>query len=111
MNRGEIYRTRQRVPERGDKPGFYVVVSRQFVAENEDISTVICAPVYGEVLGLSTEVVLGPEDGLKRTSSVRCDFLALMFKSKLTSYVGSMKPKRLAELDRALALALDLPAP
>jgi len=52
VRRGEIYRTRERVAERGDKPGFYVVVSRNFVARNEDVSTVICAPVYGEILGL-----------------------------------------------------------
>ena len=43
MRRGEIYRTRDKVPERGDKPGFYVVVSRTFIAENEDITTVVCA--------------------------------------------------------------------
>ena len=87
MRRGEIYRTRERIAERGAKPGFYVVVSRTFVAEHEDVSTVICAPVYGEVLGLTTEVVLGPEDGLPRTSAIRCDFLTLMFKSKLTHFV------------------------
>ncbi|MBI1873095.1 MAG: hypothetical protein HYS05_04290 [Acidobacteria bacterium] len=28
MRRGEVYRTRERVVERGDKPGFYVIVSR-----------------------------------------------------------------------------------
>ncbi|HXV82113.1 MAG TPA: hypothetical protein VEG60_19745 [Candidatus Binatia bacterium] len=50
MRRGEIYRTRERVPERGAKPGFYVVVSRTFIAEHEAVSTVMYAPVYGEVL-------------------------------------------------------------
>ena len=50
MTPGEIYRTRERVPERGGNPGFYVVVSRAFVAENDDVSTVTCAPVYSEVL-------------------------------------------------------------
>ncbi len=87
MTRGEIYRTRERVAERGRKPGFYVVVSRAFVAENDDVSTVICAPVYSQVLGLTTEVVLGPDDGLPRTSAVRCDFLMLMFKARLTQFV------------------------
>jgi mRNA interferase MazF len=108
VNRGEIYRTRERSPERGGKPGFYVVVSRQFIAENDDISTVICAPVYSEVLGLSTEVVLGPADGLPRESAVRCDFVALIFKQKLTTYVGALSPEKLEELGRALAIALDL---
>jgi mRNA-degrading endonuclease toxin of MazEF toxin-antitoxin module len=75
VNRGEIYRTREKTPERGHKPRFYVVVSRNFVAQNDDISTVICAPVYSEILGLRSEVMLGVEDGLPRDSSIRCDFL------------------------------------
>ena len=32
MNRGEIYRTQEKVPERGYNPGFYVVLSRNFVS-------------------------------------------------------------------------------
>jgi mRNA-degrading endonuclease toxin of MazEF toxin-antitoxin module len=79
---------RRRIPERGDKPGYYIVVSRTFVAEHEDVSTVVCAPVYSEVLGLTTEVVLGPEDGLPRTCAIRCDFLTLMFKSSSVRHVS-----------------------
>jgi mRNA interferase MazF len=107
VTRGEIYRTAGRAPERGGKPGFYVVVSRSFIAEN-DVSTVVCAPVYSQVLGLSTEVVVGPEEGLPRVSSVRCDFLALMFKRKLTTFVAALPPRKLAELNGALAVALEL---
>jgi mRNA interferase MazF len=109
VTRGEIYRSPGRSPERGGKPGFYVVVSRPFIAENDDVSTVICAPVYGQVLGLSTEVVVGPEEGLPRTSAVRCDFLALMFKRKLTGFVSALPARKMSELNRALAVALDLP--
>jgi len=109
VTRGEIYRTRERVAERGEKPGFYLVVSRSFIAEHEEVSTVVCAPVYGEVLGLTTEVVLGPEQGLPRTSAARCDFLTLMFKRKLTDFVGTLSLAKIAELNRALATALDLP--
>ena len=29
-----MYRTRERVPERGGKPGFYVIVSRTFIASS-----------------------------------------------------------------------------
>ena len=108
MTRGEIYRTAERIPERGDKPGFYAIVSRRFIAENEDVSTVVCAPVYSRVLGISTEVVLGPDEGLPRSSVVRCDFLAFMFKHRLTTLVGSLSPAKMADLDRALAIALDL---
>jgi len=108
VNRGEIYRTREKIPERGHKPGFYVVVSRNFVAQNDDISTVICAPVYSEILGLRSEVMLGVEEGLPRDSSIRCDFLTLMFKRKLTRFVGTLTAKKLKELDRAVQYALGL---
>ena len=108
MKRGELYRTRERVPERGGKPSFYVIVSRSFIADHEDVSTVICAPIYSEVLGLSTEVVLGPEDGLPHVSAIRCDFLTLMFKTKLTNFVAMLSTAKMAELNRALVAALEL---
>ena len=91
MTHGAIYRTSERAPERGGKPGFYVVVSRAFIAENDDVATVVCAPVYSEVLGLSTEVVLGQAEG-----------------RKLTTFVATLSPRKVAELNRALAAALDL---
>ena len=109
MTRGEIYRTTERVAERGYKPGFYVVVSRSFIARHEDVSTVICAPVYSQVLGLTTEVVLGTDDGLPHESAIRCDFLMLMFKAKLTRFIATLSPAKIAELNRALAQALELP--
>ncbi len=108
MTRGEVYRTRERPAERGSKPGFYVVVSRQFILDNDDVSTAICAPVYGEILGLASEVVIGLEEGVQKASAIRCDFLMLMFKRKLTTLAGRLAYTRLRELDRALACALDL---
>jgi len=108
VKRGEIYRTQEKVPERGHKPGFYVVVSRNFIARNDDVSTVICTPVYSEILGLRSEVVLGVEDGLPHESSIRCDFLTLMFKRKLTHFVGTLSATKLKELDNALQYALEL---
>ena len=99
----------EKVPERGYKPGFYVIVSRDFIAQNDDVSTVICAPVYSEVLGIRSEVVIGAEDGIPQESSIRCDFLTLIFKRKLTQFVATLSAKRKDELDKALktALALD----
>lgn len=108
MNRGEIYRTQEKIPERGNKPGFYVIVSRDFIAGNDDISTVICAPVYRETLGLRSEIVAGVEDGLPQESSIRCDFLTLMWKSKLTYFVATLSPEKQQQLDRALSYALQL---
>lgn len=108
MKRGEIYRTSEKVPERGYKPGFYVVVSRDFVAENDDISTVVCAPAYSEILGLRSEVVLDASTSLPRECAIRCDFLTLMFKKKLTHFVRSLNSEKLRELDDALCYALGI---
>ncbi|MGE0131003.1 MAG: type II toxin-antitoxin system PemK/MazF family toxin [Blastocatellales bacterium] len=108
MKRGEIYRTQEKTPERGYKPGFYVVVSRNFVAGNDDISTVVCAPVYSEIMGLRSEVIIGADDGLPHESSIRCDFLTLMFKRKLTHFVGALPTGKMKELNRALRYALEL---
>jgi mRNA-degrading endonuclease toxin of MazEF toxin-antitoxin module len=108
VNRGEIYRTAETTAERGGKPGFYVVVSRQFIAEDEDISTVVCAPIYGRILGVSTEVVVGVGEGLPRDCAIRADFLCLMFKARLSGFVSRLGAARTAQLDRALRIALDL---
>ena len=85
MKRGEIYRTWHRLPERGHKAGFYVIVSRDFVAGHERISTVVCAPVYGEITGLTSEVVIGPADGMPRECSIRCDYLTDRKSTRLNS--------------------------
>jgi mRNA-degrading endonuclease toxin of MazEF toxin-antitoxin module len=106
--RGEVYRSRDRMPERGAKPGFYVLVSRQFILDNDNVSTTICAPVYREILGLATEVAIGKEEGVPRSSAIRCDFLMLMFKQRLTTLAGRLSLAKIRELDRALARALDL---
>ncbi len=110
MKWGEIYRTKEKISERGDKPGFYVIVSRDFVAGHDDITTVVCAPVYSEVLGLRSEVVVGVEDGIPRRSAIRCDFLALMFKSKPTGFVATLSTEKQDALRQALAYALQLRA-
>lgn len=108
MRRGEIYRTREKVSERGNIPGFYVIVSRDFIAENPDVSTVVCAPIYSEVLGIRSEVVLETEDGLLHRSSIRCDFLMLMFKHKLTTLVTTLTSAKQRDLQNALKYALGL---
>ena len=87
-----------------------MVVSRQVVIDSH-FSTVTCAPVYSRFDGLSTQVPVGIEEGLKHDSSIHCDELVSLPKAALTDYVGCLSPERLHELDRALAFALELTAP
>jgi mRNA interferase MazF len=85
------------------------VVSRQVLIES-NFSTVICAPVYSARYGLSTELPVGPDEGLRHESSIHCDALVSLSKSVLTQFVGTLGPSRLDELDRALAAALGISA-
>lgn len=105
--RGDMYRVRS---TRGDDPRrsrVHLVVSRTaFLQRN--YSTAICAPVY-TVGGVSeAELSLDPNDGLKHESFARCDELVSLPRSALTDFVGSLSPNRLPELNRALAIALDI---
>ena len=107
MNRGELYRVQK--PSSLDPKNFrvFVIVSRQVLIASR-FSTVICAPVYSRYDMLSTQVRVGIEDGLKHDSSIHCDELISLPKSSLTNFVGSLVKQKMAELDKALKIALDL---
>ena len=71
-------------------------------------STAICAPVYTARRGIATQVPVGVEEGLKHDSAIHCDQLVSLPKDGLTDFVGRLPERRMRELDRALAVALDL---
>lgn len=107
MKRGDLYRVAR--PGAGDPKRYrvFLVVSRQALIDSK-FSTVICAPVYTARYGLSTEVPVGPDEGLRHESSVHCDALVSVPKSSLTRFVGTLALRRLPELDSALAVALGI---
>jgi mRNA interferase MazF len=111
MRRGDLYRVHKpgSDPRSGDPKTYrvFVVVSRQVLLDSR-FSTVICAPVFSSGQGLSTQVAVGWEEGLKHASWVMCDNLASLRKSDLTNFVGSLSRAKLAELNRALQMALEL---
>jgi mRNA interferase MazF len=82
-------------------------VSRAALIDSS-FSTVTCAPIYSARHGLSTQVSVGPEEGLKHASAVHCDELVSLPKSALTDYVGRLSGSALRDLNRALAIALEL---
>jgi len=106
MRRGELYR----VSKPGGDPKHYrvfAIVSRQAVIDSR-FSTVVCAPVFTNGAGLSTQVAVGPDEGLKHPSWIMCDNLVSVRKSDLTNYVGVLPKSKLAELADALKTALDI---
>jgi mRNA interferase MazF len=107
VNRGEFYlvqKPRSRDPR---KQRVFVIVSRKVLIDS-GFSTVICAPVYSRHDGLSTQVRVGPAEGLKLDSSIHCDEIVSLPKSLLTHFVGWLPAGRSAELNQALATALEL---
>jgi len=108
VKRSELYRVRR--PPGDPKPArTFVVVSRQPLTDSV-YSTVVCAPVFTGSHGLPTQVPVGPAEGLKHDGAIHCDGLISIEKVRLTDYVGRLAPAKVAELDRALMVALALPA-
>src|SRR5207302_2158628 len=107
VTRGDLYRVAK--PSGRDPKRFrvFVIVSRQVVLDSR-FSTAICAPVYSAHQGLSTQVPIGPDEGLRHESSIHCDELVSLPKALLTHFVGTLPPAKVAELDRALLAALAL---
>ena len=107
MKRGDFYRVAK--PSGGDPRRFrvFVVVSRQVLIDSK-FSTVVCAPVYSARHGLSTEVPVGPDEGLRHESGIHCDALVSLPKSVLTHFVGTLPAARHVELDRALVASLGI---
>jgi len=106
VRRGELYR----VFKPGGEPKPYrtfAIVSRQALIDSR-FSTVVCAPVYTYGEELSTQIALGPDEGLKHPSWLMCDNLVSIRKSDLSNYVGSLSRSKLIQLNRALKMALDL---
>ncbi len=85
----------------------FVIVSRQVLIDSK-FSTVICAPIYSSFVGLSSQVSVGIDEGLKQDSSIYCDELVSITKKSLTNFIGTLSDEKLIQLDKALSIALAL---
>jgi mRNA interferase MazF len=108
VRRGELYRVAHPTSKDPKRHRIFCIVSRQVLIDSK-YSSVICAPVYTAYDGLATQVLLGVDDGVKHDSSIHCDNLVSLQKSALTNFIGTLSTEKMAELDQALAVALDLP--
>ena len=110
MKRGELYRVYKASSHAPKTFRVFVVVSRQTLIESR-FSTVTCAPVYSAFDGLSTQIRVGPAEGLKHESAIHCDQLISIAKKHLTDFTGALSQAKIIELNKAMANALDLQAP
>ncbi|MGI8641253.1 MAG: type II toxin-antitoxin system PemK/MazF family toxin [Pyrinomonadaceae bacterium] len=107
MKRGELYRVKKPIARDPKNFRVFVVVSRDSLFDTS-FSTVICAPIYSNSHGIATQVVVGVEEGLKHESSIYCDDLISVEKSKLTNFIGSLSEQKIKELNQALKIALEV---
>ena len=107
MRRGDLYRVAR--PGGADPKAFrvFAVVSRQALIDSR-FATVICAPVYSARHGLSSQVPIGIDEGLRHDGALHGDELVSLPKQRLTAFVGRLSVEKLRELDRALVAALDI---
>ena len=104
---GELYRVKKPSARESKRSRVFVVASRQVLIDSE-FSTVICAPVYSARHGLTTQVPVGAEDGLKHESAIHCDELVSLPKSALTDFIGMLSSRKQRQLDGALIAALGI---
>jgi mRNA interferase MazF len=100
VNRGEVWTYRFKAP---DKRRPVVVLTRQEVIEL--LHTVMVAPITSTIYGAPSEVVLGPEEGLKQRSAVNLDHVQTVERARLVSYVGTLPAAAMRQVCRALATA------
>jgi mRNA interferase MazF len=104
MERGELHLAVAPEPD-PRRQRVYLVVSRPELIASR-YSSVICVPVYSARTGVATEVHLGPEHGLNVESALRCDEVTSVQRRDLVRYLGLLPAAKMAEVNRALAMAL-----
>jgi mRNA interferase MazF len=69
------------------------------------LHAVLGAPVTSTVRELSTEVPVGPEDGVRLESVANLDNLQLVARSRLVRRIGRARPSTMSAICRALVIA------
>jgi mRNA interferase MazF len=89
-----------------DKPRPVVVLTRELVRPY--LAQVTVAPVTTAIRGLSTEVPVGPANGLDHPSVISCDNIVTVPVSALGRKIGYLLPSQEADLTKAIHAAFDL---
>jgi mRNA interferase MazF len=69
------------------------------------LNAVIAAPVTSTIRALSTEVSVGPEDGVRRESVANLDNVQLVARARLIRRVGRARPATMTAICSALSIA------
>ena len=71
------------------------------------LHSVIVAPVTSTIRGLSTEVPLGPDDGIRHPSAANLDNVHLLSRDRFLRRIGRAQPATMAAVCAALSVAVD----
>lgn len=100
MKRGEIRWYTFRLP---DKRRPVLVLTRDEIVEH--INEIIVAPVTRTIRGLTSEVVLTPDDGMPVVCALNFDHVAQAQRDRLGAAITLLPEARWAEVQHALLLA------
>ncbi|MEO7194806.1 MAG: type II toxin-antitoxin system PemK/MazF family toxin [Pseudonocardiaceae bacterium] len=89
-----------------DKTRPVLILTRELVRPH--LTRVTVAPITSTIRGLSTEVPVGPANGLDHDSVVSCDNIVTVPASALGHHVGYLFPAQEAALAAAIRAAFDL---
>lgn len=89
-----------------DKSRPVLVLTREVVRPH--MNTVTVAPITTTIRGLSTEVLLGPANGLEEACAVACDHVTTIPVPALGRQVGYLLDEQEATLTNAIHAAFDL---
>lgn len=92
-----------------DKTRPVVVLTRDPMGQL--LNAVIVAPVTSTVRGISTEVPVGSDDGVRHPSVANLDNVQLVARDRLRRRVGRARPATMAALCSALSIAVDCDGP
>jgi mRNA interferase MazF len=91
---------------RMDKVRPVLVLTREVVIPYRTRVTV--APITSTIRGLSTEVPIGPANGLDHPGVISCDNIVTVPKTTLTRQIGHLLPRQETALADAIRAAFDL---
>ena len=91
---------------RMDKARPVLVLTRPGVRDR--MSSVTVAPITSTVRGLTTEIAVGPRNGLDQTSVVSCESITTIRAELLGRQIGALLPSQEDALTAAVLAAFDL---
>ena len=100
MKRGEIRWYTFALP---DKRRPVLILTRNEVIDN--LNEIIVVPITRTIRGLTTEVILTPDDGMPVVSALNFDHVALAQRQRIGSMLCSLPEERWSDVQRALMIA------